>query len=471
MTVLSSLRSLRLTTEGNSTPAILPTISLLGLRLTNLSRDEALDWLCDRLDAGAGTRIAFLNAHCANVAAADPAYRAALASADALLADGSGVAIAARMHGHGLAANLNGTDLVPALCGRLALMGRSVFLLGGRPGVAEAAAAKLMALHPGLRIAGTAHGFFAASEEAEVIDMVNASGADVLLTAMGVPLQDVFLARTAASLRPRLTLGVGALFDFLAGEVSRAPVWLRRAGMEWTWRLAQEPVRLARRYILGNPAFLARAAISATAPARARLDESAKRAMDFTAGALGLVAASPILLTAMLAIRATSPGPALLRQTRIGQDGKPFTVWKLRSMYIDADQRRAALLAANCHGADGVTFKMANDPRVTRVGKFLRKSSIDELPQLWNVLVGDMSLVGPRPPLPQEVARYTPRQHQRLYAKPGLTCLWQISGRSNLNFERQVELDMQYIATRSLLTDVVILLRTIPAVLTARGAY
>ncbi len=167
----------------------------------------------------------------------------------------------------------------------------------------------------------------------------------------------------------------------------------------------------------------------------------------------------------------TSPGPALLRQTRIGRDGVPFSLVKLRSMYIDAEARRAALLATNQHGAAGVTFKMRNDPRVTPIGRFLRKSSIDELPQLWNVLRGDMSLVGPRPPLPQEVARYNAAQRRRLAGKPGLTCIWQISGRADLPFERQVELDIEYLRTRSLPKDLLIMLKTVPAVLMARGAY
>jgi exopolysaccharide biosynthesis WecB/TagA/CpsF family protein len=471
MTNHASLRRLRAVATTKFPHPSLPDIGMFGLRVANSTKDAALDWLCDRLAAGQPTRVAFLNAHCANVAARDPQYQAALAGTDALLPDGSGVALAARMHGERLAANLNGTDLVPELCGRLAAMNCSVYLLGGQAGVADAAAEALLARHPGLRIAGIRHGFFTDAEESEVVAAVNRSGADVLIAALGVPKQDVFLARHAERLDASLTIGVGALFDFLAGRVSRAPEMLRRAGLEWTWRLAQEPGRLARRYIMGNPAFLARAAIAATAPARARLDLAAKRAIDVAGAAAGLIALSPVLLAAMAAIRLTTEGPALLRQTRVGQDGREFGVWKLRSMYIDADARRAALLRDNQHGAEGVTFKMRNDPRVTPVGKWLRRSSVDELPQLWNVLVGDMSLVGPRPPLPQEVARYTPEQRRRLAAKPGLTCLWQISGRSNLAFDRQVELDIQYIATRTVMTDIAILLRTIPAVLTARGAY
>ena len=140
-------------------------------------------------------------------------------------------------------------------------------------------------------------------------------------------------------------------------------------------------------------------------------------------------------------------------------------------MFIDADARRAELEAANQHGSAGVTFKMKRDPRITSVGGFLRKSSIDALPQLWNVLIGDMSLVGPRPPLPAEVARYRPSVRHRLAAKPGLTCLWQVSGRADLAFDRQVELDVEYLNARNFFYDLVILLRTVPAVLTARGAY
>jgi lipopolysaccharide/colanic/teichoic acid biosynthesis glycosyltransferase len=140
-------------------------------------------------------------------------------------------------------------------------------------------------------------------------------------------------------------------------------------------------------------------------------------------------------------------------------------------MYVDAEARRAELEARNQHGSDGVTFKMRRDPRITPFGRILRKSSIDELPQLWNILIGDMSLVGPRPPLPKEVERYTPAQWRRLAAKPGLTCLWQIGGRADLPFERQVELDIEYLRKRNVWLDLWIMLRTVPAVLAARGAY
>ncbi len=457
----------------SASPAALPTMSMFGLGIVNASVAATLDHLCERIDGGCATRVAFLNAHCVNVAAGDAQYRHALSTADLLLPDGSGVATAAKMNGTKIVANLNGTDLIPALCARLAKSGHSVYLLGGLPGVADAAAAALQQSHPGLQIAGTHDGFFGDVSTDDLVSTINQSDASVLLVAMGVPYQDTWLERMSHRLGNIVSFGVGALFDFLAGRVSRAPKVLRKMGMEWTWRLLLEPRRMWHRYIYGNPAFLLRAAADSKVVRRTteRLDNAGKRAVDVTAASLGLIALAPALVAVAAIVRMTSPGPAILRQPRIGQDGVPFTMLKFRSMYIDADARRAALETANVHGAAGVTFKLRRDPRVTPIGRLLRKSSIDEIPQLWNILRGEMTLVGPRPPLPSEVARYNGRQFYRLAAKPGVTCLWQISGRSDIAFEQQVELDIRYMQTRSLLGDLMIMLRTVPAVLVARGAY
>jgi len=462
-------------TDAQSDPLLgLPETKLFGLRLANTKMEIALDHLCARLEARWPTRVAFLNAHCANLVARDPAYHDAVASADALLPDGSGIAVALRLKGQQLVENLNGTDLIPALCQRLAESGHSIFLLGGRRGVASEAAAALVAQVPELRIAGSRDGYFSPAIEGSVIREINASGADVVLVAMGVPAQDVWLHRVAPRLQAVLTFGVGGLFDFLSGRIPRAPKVLRRTGLEWTYRLYQEPLRMWRRYLLGNPEFIGRAVADAL-PLRTtltgRVDLAAKRMLDVSGAAAGLLALAPLLVATACAVRLTSPGPALLRQTRIGRDGKPFTLLKFRSMYQDAEARRAELLNANQHGGDGVTFKIRRDPRVTWFGRLIRRSSIDELPQLFNVLNGTMSLVGPRPPLPQEVARYTPHQRGRLAAKPGLTCLWQVGGRADLPFPRQVELDLEYVSKRNLLLDLGILARTVPAVLFARGAY
>lgn len=194
-----------------------------------------------------------------------------------------------------------------------------------------------------------------------------------------------------------------------------------------------------------------------------------KRLIDVVGSAVALVIASPVLLAAALAIKFESRGPVLYRSTRIGRGGRPFTFYKLRSMVKDAEQSRHHLTHLN--EADGPIFKISRDPRVTRVGRWLRTSSIDEIPQFLNVLSGEMSLVGPRPPLPDEVSQYEPWQLRRLDVRPGITCLWQISGRSRIGFEEWMRLDLEYIKHQSLALDTKILLRTIPAVLSREGAY
>jgi exopolysaccharide biosynthesis polyprenyl glycosylphosphotransferase len=194
-----------------------------------------------------------------------------------------------------------------------------------------------------------------------------------------------------------------------------------------------------------------------------------KRAFDVLAASLGLLLLAPLFGIVALLIRLDSPGPIFYRQCRLGKHGQPFWILKFRSMYQDADRRLAELRAHN--EATGPLFKMRADPRVTRVGRVLRRTSIDELPQLINVLRGEMSLVGPRPPLPDEVEQYEDWQFGRLRANPGITGLWQVSGRSQVPFQDMVRLDLHYIRNWSLGLDVEILLRTIPAVLTSRGAY
>ena len=195
---------------------------------------------------------------------------------------------------------------------------------------------------------------------------------------------------------------------------------------------------------------------------------TAKRLLDlvFACSLLGL--AAPIMLLAALLVKLTSPGPVFFKQIRVGRGGKQFWCYKFRSMCVDAEAKKAALMHLN--EASGPVFKIKRDPRLTPVGGILRKLSIDELPQLWNILRGDMSVVGPRPPLPAEVAQYGVRELGRLAVHPGLTCLWQINGRSNIPFERWMELDLIYIDTMSLRNDIKIVCRTVPTVLFGLGA-
>jgi exopolysaccharide biosynthesis polyprenyl glycosylphosphotransferase len=193
------------------------------------------------------------------------------------------------------------------------------------------------------------------------------------------------------------------------------------------------------------------------------------RVVDVTVSLAVLILGSPLWLCIILAIRLTSPGPVIYKQVRIGQNGRPFKIYKFRSMYQNADQILARLLAQN--EAQGPLFKMKDDPRRTPVGKFLRRTSLDEIPQFLNIIKGEMSLVGPRPPLPNEVAQYEEWQKGRLAMKPGLTGLWQVRGRSDLSFDEGVLMDLYYIENWSLRLYFQILLRTIPAVLFSRGAY
>ncbi len=196
----------------------------------------------------------------------------------------------------------------------------------------------------------------------------------------------------------------------------------------------------------------------------------AKRVLDLAITVPILILISPLLALVALTIKLWDRGPIFFTQTRVGKDGTEFTCYKFRSMVPHAERLKEELQALS-HHADPRTFKIPRDPRITWIGRIIRKTSIDELPQLWNVVRGDMSLVGPRPPVPSEVNLYSDRDRRRLHVQPGITCIWQVSGRGDLPFSEQVRLDLDYIQHRSLLLDLKLLLLTIPAVVTGRGAY
>ena len=207
--------------------------------------------------------------------------------------------------------------------------------------------------------------------------------------------------------------------------------------------------------------------LHATENSHANFYHFAKRLVDIAGASLLLLILSPILLSIYVTLLLTTRGKPLFRQTRVGKNGKTFTMVKFRTMTVDAEQRRHEV----ANEKDGPIFKNRNDCRITRIGRILRMTSLDETPQIFHVLGGQMSLVGPRPPIESEVAKYTPQQRLRLSVKPGLTCLWQISGRSDLSFEEWIQMDLWYVANRSLSTDFSLLVRTPWAVLTGRGAY
>ncbi|HLP75274.1 MAG TPA: sugar transferase [Candidatus Paceibacterota bacterium] len=198
--------------------------------------------------------------------------------------------------------------------------------------------------------------------------------------------------------------------------------------------------------------------------------ELLKRSLDVVASSLLLILCSPVFLVIGILVKLEDGGPVFFAQRRVGQFGREFRMFKVRSMCLNAEEKLRELLARNQH-KDGVTFKIKDDPRITHMGRWLRKFSLDELPQLYNVLIGDMSLVGPRPPVPSEVSKYSMAHRRRLAIKPGITCIWQISGRSEIDFSGQVQLDVDYIEHLSFWTDVKILARTVPAVISGKGAY
>ena len=195
-----------------------------------------------------------------------------------------------------------------------------------------------------------------------------------------------------------------------------------------------------------------------------------KRLIDIFGSAIGMILLSPVFLAIAIAVKLSSPGPVIFSQVRVGRYGRHFKFYKFRSMRQDAEALKESLKEQN-ESKDGVIFKMKDDPRITRVGRFIRRASLDELPQLWNVFIGDMSLVGPRPPVPSEVREYTLEDRKRLDVIPGITCIWQVKGRSDIPFNEQVRLDKEYILAPGVWKDVKILLQTIPAILSGKGAY
>jgi len=215
---------------------------------------------------------------------------------------------------------------------------------------------------------------------------------------------------------------------------------------------------------------LAAVAADIVEPQRSATSLAFKRLLDVVVSATALALLAPVLAVIALVVKISSRGPALFAQDRVGKGGRIFRFYKFRSMVVDAEERKAELEHLN--EMSGPVFKIARDPRITRVGAFLRKTSLDELPQFWNVLKGDMSLVGPRPPLPAEVERYTKHHAQRLSVTPGITGLWQVSGRSNISdFDTWVEMDLRYVREWSVWLDVQILVKTPAAVVFARGAH
>jgi len=234
------------------------TLTLFGISIANLSMDQALDQIVEAAKRNWKKLIAFVNPDCLNIAYKRVDYANALRRSALVLPDGIGIHLGCRLLGLSLHANVNGTDLFPRLCQRLADEGLSIYFLGGGPGIAEETARRIQASYPGLTVAGARDGYFSPDQDEAVVKAINNASAHVLLVGMGAPRQELWLARNHSSLTPPIQMGVGGLFDFYSGRIPRAPMWMREIGLEWLWRLIQEPGRLWRRYVIGNPLFLFR---------------------------------------------------------------------------------------------------------------------------------------------------------------------------------------------------------------------
>jgi N-acetylglucosaminyldiphosphoundecaprenol N-acetyl-beta-D-mannosaminyltransferase len=252
-----ALRALPALTYGKSSSEASDQVSILGIPISNFSLEEAANQIVRLAESGGRHQVCFINADCVNVAFRDPHYRAVLLRSDLVFADGIGMRLAGQLLRRPIRQNVNGTDLLPALCSAAAAHSLGIYLLGGRPGVAEAAAEWMRKQQPALRICGGRHGFFELQEEPALIEAIRQSGADILLVALGAPKQEFWIDRHKAAL-PGVSIGVGGLFDFYSGSIPRAPVWMREIGMEWFFRFLQEPNRMWRRYFLGNLVFLLR---------------------------------------------------------------------------------------------------------------------------------------------------------------------------------------------------------------------
>jgi exopolysaccharide biosynthesis polyprenyl glycosylphosphotransferase len=290
-------------------------------------------------------------------------------------------------------------------------------------------------------------------------------------------------AQGAGNPRPELVLGTVSqlgqiLDDNVIDEVIFAVPRERLSSVEGAFRLCQEQgagTRVCLDLFEVNGAHAALGEMDGLPMLSfnsAPTDEVAllfKRAFDVLSSSVAILLLSPAFIATAIAVKLDSPGPVFFRQTRVGKNGRPFKMLKFRSMHVDAEDRLDSLQVLN--EASGPVFKMRNDPRVTRVGRVIRRTSLDELPQFLNVFSGEMSIVGPRPPVPAEVKKYQRWQRRRLSVKPGITCTWQVSGRSDISFDQWMKLDLEYIDTWSLWQDLRICVRTVPAVLLSRGAH
>ncbi|SMY16432.1 WecB/TagA/CpsF family glycosyltransferase [Photobacterium aquimaris] len=408
--------------------------------------------------------IGYVNTDCLNKLKDNTTYRENLAKFNLVLPDGVGLKLALKLKGILPGDNINGTDFSPKVLELAAKENWSVFFLGGESNISHKALMKFKYSYPNLRVAGSHHGFFDNNEE--VIDLINKSNTQILFVGLGTPIQEQWVINNYKKLSVRVVICVGGMFDYYAGKVQRAPLLIRQMGFEWIYRLYQEPKRLWNRYIIGNANFIFWNVLNAL-NIKMSCFYFLSRFIDVIISSIALIIWLPfhiILYFLLFIIERKNP---IFKQVRVGKNGQRFLMYKYITMdndiILDKDK-----IKNNTSG--GIRYKSKHDPRITKIGYWLRKFSIDEIPQFFNVLKGEMKLVGPRPALESEVDKYTQLHKLRLLIKPGMTGIWQISGRSELSCRKQFELDLNYVMTRNIMMDLLIIIRTIPAVISTRGA-
>lgn len=408
--------------------------------------------------------IGYVNADCLNKLKDNHRYRQNLSKFNLVLPDGVGLKFALRLKGILPGDNINGTDFSPKILALAAKENWSVFFLGGESDISRKALRIFRYIYPELNVAGSHHGFF--NNDELVIEYINNSKAQILFVGLGTPIQEQWVIDNYKKLSVKMIICVGGMFDFYGGKVQRAPLLIRQIGCEWLYRLYQEPKRLWNRYIIGNANFIFWN-VSNALNIRMLCLSFFSRTIDVVIAFSALILWLPfhiILCCLLFIIERKNP---IFKQVRVGKNGQRFTMYKYTTMdnniILDEEEFKRYV-------SDGIRYKNKLDPRITKFGFWLRKFSVDEIPQFLNVLKGEMKLVGPRPALEKEVEKYTQVHKLRLLIKPGMTGLWQISGRSELSSNKQFELDLHYVVTRNIMLDLLILIKTVPAVLSARGA-
>lgn len=473
--------------------------NLLGLHFARLSPTRFASWVRLSLMTPGNKTMLFVDASSLNHCVSHPSALATLKHADLLIPRGRALQLQLPYSDTDSAQTASTQTLYDELFLELELRKLKVVMLATDKSAAREAEAELIRRYPGLAFSIETLNDQYQFSTTELAERLTKDKMQVVISLLPSPKQERLLSRLNRLMTDQLMFGIGeglpeSLMELNSHESSlfgRLSVWARKRRHsillrphQWIGFIGRtlmsklssnsEPTPLNLAMSGGGwRARLYRTLIAAKASSfrlRRALGQVFKRAIDLIGVGTGLLLLSPLLLVVALVIKLTSPGPIFYSQMRVGLRGKLFRMWKFRSMYTDADKRKAELEAQN-EMAGGVLFKMKHDPRITPIGRVIRRLSIDELPQLLNVLSGEMSLVGPRPALPKEVEAYPVLARARLEVKPGLTGLWQISGRSDLPFDKQVLLDTAYVHTQSTTNDIKLIAKTIPAVVSGKGAY